>query len=1163
MPIRLFESDRFEPLWERFLAATDPATSATPLQPEVVAVPGGGWEAWATRGLVAERGAVVRPRCASLSALLLEVQRAAGGAEEAAAGKLFFDVDAWTLRLAAALGDAGDAAGPLAAWLGRGGDDEDRWERRLQLGRRLATVLDRCLLTRPGLVEALRDESTPERAEAGDPTLVSLLWQREGAAPPERAVARAMGHLAWQARLFGPLLRGSGLGPAGPAYRAVGERLAAERPLDELNPRPHPVVPSRVSVWVLGAVAPAQLDGLEMLDAAGCMVTVLVLSASTQYLADLLPAAWFDDETAAELDDPDMHRERPHPLLAAWGQLTRDRQALLLEREEGNEAWARREAGNGDNPRSSVNDAADPSVVQEERGLSPFPLLHALQATVRGARPPENARRAADGSLAVHGCANGRRCVEVLRDRLLVAFDELPGLRPEDVLIACPDPEAFAPHVEAAFEGTGLRVHLAGRSPRRERAAVTAFFRLLAALGGRAEAPEVLGLVADPAFAEAAGLDAEEAAALGADAAAAGITWGYDAAHRAAAGRPEAATHAWEAGTDRLVLGSLLPPPGDAGGGDAALLPPPVGAVVPVDRAANAEAFGRLAGFLGRLKEASEQAAEPADAADWAARAVAWTESFLADGDDDFGRAQVREAAVKLAADAAAAGLRDPLPLSVWTEELGRRLDGLAGGGRFRPGGITLCEPAAARGLPHRVIAWLGLTDGCFPRRTAGQGFDLSGLEHRPGDRPAAAVDRSLLLESLMAAGDRFLVVCEDRDPHGRPRPLAAVVAELLDAAAPLLGGEDAGSESLVHRHPMHAFSPAAFDAERPGVQGISEEMLEAARRLTSERGRSPFPLNGSLEFERVGEKTGVVPVLLRELEQLLTAAWKLRLSALGVATDFADALPAAEDPMALDALDDWSLRETLLQHALAGRPEARTRERLGAAGRTPVGPMAAAPLDRLGAEAAGVARLALENEAAAGGELVEVVVEAEVDGTTVAGSVPRVGRGLHLSVTSGRMKPARLARVWVSHLALAAADGRERFGLLVGREADTAARPGVLTFAPVTAEEARVYLAALFRWRAAARTRPLPCHAGVAWEFFAADGFDPALAGDALSLFHNRPFGGGDAPAADPDVALAFGGVDPMSLEDPEGRNLAERMADELWSPLVACLAAGSGEDA
>ena len=130
MPIALYESDRFEPLWQRFLAATDPAGSATPMRPEVVAVPGGGWEAWLTRGLCGERGAVVRPRCVSLSALLLEVQRAAEGADAGPveSGKTFFDLDGWTLRIAAALGDPAvvEDAGPLAAWLSGGGGTPGR-----------------------------------------------------------------------------------------------------------------------------------------------------------------------------------------------------------------------------------------------------------------------------------------------------------------------------------------------------------------------------------------------------------------------------------------------------------------------------------------------------------------------------------------------------------------------------------------------------------------------------------------------------------------------------------------------------------------------------------------------------------------------------------------------------------------------------------------------------------------------------------------------------------------------------------------------------------------------------------------------------------------------------------------------------------------------------
>ena len=1150
MPVRLHESDRFEPLWGRFLAATEPGTSRTPMRPEVVAVPGGGWESWLTQGLCEERGATVRPRCVSLSALLLEVQRAAEGVDEE--GRTFFDLDAWTLRIAAALGGSNflEKAGPLAAWLsgGGGGDAADRLERRVQLGRRLAGMLDRCLLTRPEVVEALA---------SGDPRQLEL----DGPAAE---------HFAWQARLFGPLLRGSGLGPAGPAYRELGERLAREREGDA----PHPAAPARLCVWTVGAIAPAQLDGLEMLDAAGCKVTALVLSASTQFLADLLPAAWFDEETAAELDDPDLHRERPHPLLAAWGQLTRDRQALLEER--GGAAWAPVDQG-GDLDEE----------VPADRGL-----LAALQATVRGARPPEPMDLPADGTLAVHGCANTRRCVEVLRDRLLVAFDELPGLRQEDVVIACPDPELFAPHVEAAFGAGELRVNLAGRSPRRERPAVTAFYRLLGVLGGRAEAPELLGLAADPAFSAGAGLDPEEVAELGSDLAAAGVTWGFDAGFRAAAGRTEAATHAWEAGLDRLVLGSLLPPPeaGDAGG--LALLPPPIGAVVPVDRATRAEELGRLSGFLGRLRAAFDAAAEPADAGAWAARAVAWTEDFFEDGFDDFGRAQVRDAAAGLARDAEEAGLTEPLPLAVWAAELGRRLDGVAGGGRFRSGGITLCEPAAVRGLPHRVVAWLGLTDGAFPRRTPGQGFDLSTLEHRPGDRPAAAVDRSLLLESLMAAGDRFLVVCEDRDAHGQPRPLAAVVAELLDAAAPLVGGDVGG---LVHRHPMHPFSPEAFDAERPSVQGVDAAMLDAAGRLLGKRGRRPAggspppavfaPVGRSPSVPGVPEERSLrepntpgggepparpaadnADATLRELEDLLTAAWKLRLAALGVARDFTDPVPDAEDPMALDALEDWALREALLDHAMAGRPAADTRRLLAAAGRTPVGPMAAAPLDRLAAEAGGVAALARENAEQAGGNLHGVRVDLEVEAHRLTGSVPRVGRGVFLSVTSGRMKPARLARVWVSHLALAAHDGRPRVGVLVGREEDTAGRPGVRVFAPLGAEEARAHLADLLRWRDEARTRPLPCHAGVAARFFdhRGDGaFDPGRAGDALSFFSETPFTGGGAPADDPDVGLAFGGADPMSLRDADGRNLQALLAEALWSPLFACLRAGSGEDA
>ena len=402
-------------------------------------------------------------------------------------------------------------------------------------------------------------------------------------------------------------------------------------------------------------------------------------------------------------------------------------------------------------------------------------------ASGHGPRRPATRERGAAGERGDPPTAPSRssaparwRCVEVLRDRLLVAFDELPGLRPEDVLIACPDPEAFAPHVEAAFEGTGLRVHLAGRSPRRERAAVS---RDSSACSRRSAAgprhPKSWGSWPTRPSPRPRGWTPRRRR-LGADAAAAGITVGI---RRGAPGGGGPA----RSGDARL--GSRHRPPrprlaaaaaGRCGGHGRRRR----------DAAAATRRRGGPGGPGGERRgvRASRRLPRSVEGGVGAGRrarrrgglgggAVDWTESFLADGDDDFGRAQVRKkAAAKLAADAAAAGLSDPLPLSVWTEELGRRLDGLAGGGRFRPGGITLCEPAAAGPAaprdrvagPHRRL--LPAADGGPGLRPLGAGA--------PARRPAGARRRSLAAAGVADVGGRPL-------PRGLrgPRPARPAAA--------------------------------------------------------------------------------------------------------------------------------------------------------------------------------------------------------------------------------------------------------------------------------------------------------------------------------------------------------------------------------------------------
>ena len=56
-----------------------------------------------------------------------------------------------------------------------------------------------------------------------------------------------------------------------------------------------------------------------------------------------------------------------------------------------------------------------------------------------------------DRSVQVHACHGAARQVEVLREVLLGLLADDPTLEPRDILVMCPDIEAYAPLVEAAF----------------------------------------------------------------------------------------------------------------------------------------------------------------------------------------------------------------------------------------------------------------------------------------------------------------------------------------------------------------------------------------------------------------------------------------------------------------------------------------------------------------------------------------------------------------------------------------------------------------------------------------------------------------------------------------------------------------------------------------
>ena len=240
------------------------------------------------------------------------------------------------------------------------------------------------------------------------------------------------GSLVWQARLWRALREAIG-GPS-PAELLVTacERVRAEPGLLDLPTRLSVFGPTRLSpgrLSLLGAIAAGREVHLWLPHPSAALLWAALapvsVAAAQESSGPLLRAARRPVPAAAGSPGS--------PLLASLGRDSRELQQLL---------------------------AALPGERTDEHlpGGGPPPgtvLGHLQQALVADRPPAAPADRPlldqADRSLRVHACHGRSRQVDVLRDVVLGLMAADPTLEPRDVLVMCPDIEAYAPLVTAAF----------------------------------------------------------------------------------------------------------------------------------------------------------------------------------------------------------------------------------------------------------------------------------------------------------------------------------------------------------------------------------------------------------------------------------------------------------------------------------------------------------------------------------------------------------------------------------------------------------------------------------------------------------------------------------------------------------------------------------------
>ena len=1122
--MRVHRSNRLETLMARLaadVAAPAPALAGSPgalVVPETIVVQSRGMERWVAMELAAELGVWAHPRFLYPRALVHGLVDDALDVDAESRGRWERESLLWAVAAALPALLPDPRFEPLRSWLA-GPDPAGR--RPVQLAGQIAHVFDQYAVYRPAMVlawEAGRDAGV-DAEDAWQPALWRHLVEALGS-----------GHFAARASAFLERARGG---------------LADAR------------LPPRLSLFGITTLPPLYLQVLAAVDAQA-PVTLYHHSPSDRWFADDRPMREIRRlERSLEDDAETLHLEQGHPLLASMGRVARDLQWLLAD--------------------------LDPVVEVEELDefLDPGPdtLLHRLQQDVRFRRPrvlsapgaheaPAAPLLADDRSVQVHACHGPMREVEVLRDQLLDLLRLDDSLRPRDIVVMMPSVDAYAPFVDAVFGGDATRpghipYRIADRPPRADNRVVEAFLALLQCARGRLGAPEVLDLFAHDVVRERAGLGVDDVPVLREWAAASGIRWAVDAAHRRAEDQPDDAGNTWRFGLDRLVLGYAM-------GDDAAGL---WRGTLPFEgmEGGSAVRMGRFVGVCEAVFALRQQASRARTPADWQPVLAAALARFVYQDDANAWQHQaVREALLSLATRSDQAGFTEPVQLEVMLEELELAFAEPGAAHGFLSGGLTFCALLPMRSIPFRVVCLLGMNDDAFPRQVRAPGFDRMGAALVRGDRSPRDDDRYLFLEAMLSARDVLMLTYTGQGiQDNKQRPPSACVAELLDVlgAASVLGDptDDLAEAQarirrrLVQVHPLQPFSPRYFEeSEGAGGSGplfsYAHRWCRGAEALRGRAAERPPLIDGPLPDE--APESGLSLKAL--IDFLADPARGLLRARLGVRLEDEALVLDDREPAELGPLDRYAAGQQLLDAALEGQPMEAARAELRATGLLPLGTPGEVALDALMPAVETIAMVV--RPLREGGRGAPLPLDLPCGPVRLVGAIEDVWPAGRVVARYSRLGAGKLLAEWVRHLALCcAASGTDAAPPLqstaVGR---SVGGDGVrqVRFGPVP--DAAEHLATLVRLWQVGQVAPLPLlpDSAMACAVALRSGADTDKALDkARSTFSGARYKGyGDWG---PYVAAVWGDTDPIAPEaSVAGDFLA--VAEAVMGPLLDHLEEG-----
>ena len=656
---------------------------------------------------------------------------------------------------------------------------------------------------------------------------------------------------------------------------------------------------SAVTVIGSGSLDPLLMKTLWVLSARGVEVDIRVILPCIGYLADIRKRNQNENlampDSSSDPENFELGAEvQNNPLLVSMARHAVGTFVLIGENGDQYENWP------------------DPLDLVTES--NPDTLLKRIQHGVRANSEYANVNGLnADESLRIHACYGPRRELEVLRDELLRAFSDIKDLKPEDVLIAVPSLDDYAPLVSAVFhtKENPLPVRLTKLPASEGDEILEGLLALLdLARGGRGRASEVLDLIQLRAVREALGVgeDEEKVEFLADKLRESGITQGF---------ADSLQPGSWDFAGDRLVAGMFFGPQE----------PDPeatIGFQLPVADSMGAN-FSESEIFLEwftALRSTLKEWQKPVIPREWSERLRTAAGALLKGEEERMGAAN---SILKFLAELEVATPVDVAVILDWmaseVEEGNRRapISGATPFGRLKQ----------LHNTPCRVLALVGMQNDNFPSRTNSPSWDLLRAQPKIWDRNARVDDRQMFLDAVLAPTERLIITASTQNIRtNKKQPFSTCVDELLAVAA-TLGVE---RKALVLEHPLQPFSAKYFEPGSNLLKPFGEKVREIAIAANTNC-KAPLP------FHIAPFKDKEMPSVEITVAQL-AAFW--RSPARGYLKAQKIDLPLEEDddttldfsPVNLDSLQKWKLKNAILKEQFSGIPNESRSKALAAADR-------------------------------------------------------------------------------------------------------------------------------------------------------------------------------------------------------------------------------------